>query len=515
MRRSLHGALAAALLGACTQPATQLVVVVDSDLAPSEYACVGVVVSRVEGGALVQGDRRMFDVPGLVAVPFSFGVVPPDGDASRRVEIRAEAWPSCDEPAPGAAPLVSRAVRTGFLAGQTLRVPMFLGARCRMVECPEPQTCDPGAGVCEVVPELPPESLSPVRPGDELRDGGAGGGADASPPSGECTPVAPLVIRAGNAVGFEVAPRPAAREWLLLASTDTGVALDTFALDGTGVTARAPLSTGVGANGIAAVVPPGTDDALVAVWRNDLARVDRHVVRDAIAGAVTPDFLLGSLRQRGVAAALGGDALIAHDEQGLGDPLVVRRMAASGASAVVFRSAENRDVALAPRASGGALAALTDGATAGRCDVIAIAPGGGAAAPSPVPADVACVSVGIAELSDGRVALVYVNGDAAARRASFALLDAGLTTVVMRGDLGAAAPGRVSVTAGADGSFRALWPSAELTTARVDAAGAVGPLETLTVAGADPTTARAARQGRTTAVVLRSGTALHFAALCD
>jgi hypothetical protein len=514
--RSALAVLAFALLASCTHRATQLVAVVEGDLASDQYACVGVVVSRVDGTIVTPGDRRMYEVPALVEIPFSFGVTPPDGDASRRVQVTAEAWPTCADPAPGAVPVVSRSVRSGFLAEQTLRVSVFLADRCRAVTCSDAQTCDPTTGACVGIPDVPPMAITP---GDELSDAGMpstdAARADAGAPA-MCTPVAALDYFPTAGTAFDVVARPIAGDFLLFADVGTSVAVQESAINGTDQFALAPLDVTTGAWGVGAVTLTGTDDVLLGVWRAGISRVDRHSLRNGMPDVATANALLGSLRQRGITTTLGADALIAHDEQGTGDPLVLRRMTAAGAIGEVFRSTVARDVGLGSRATGGALVALTDGTTPGACGVLSISAAGAASAITAVPVDTVCASVAIAELSDGRVVLAFVDGAAAARRARYLLLDAALTTPGASFDLGAAGVGRMSVSAGVDGSFRVVWDgTTAISTVHVDADGTVAALESFTAAGGDYAAMRSARLARTTAIVFPGGPGLTFAAVCD
>jgi hypothetical protein len=157
-----------ALLGvlSCTRPVTQLVVVVSTDVPASDYACIRSHVRRLPLSD--EGDSRGLVTP----LPFSFGVAPPSEDPSARVEIAVELrTDACEPPSRGEAePVVRRVVRTGFLRGVTLGVPIFLAARCVAVRCDGGTTCDPESGLCVAVPDLPPTELEVVLPGEELAD---------------------------------------------------------------------------------------------------------------------------------------------------------------------------------------------------------------------------------------------------------------------------------------------------------------------------------------------------------
>ena len=164
------------LLAACTNAATQLIVTVDSDLPASYVVSVHALARPGDTSAGLGVDSR-FDLsgaggPASFTLPLSFGVVPPDGDAARPVELRVEALDSA-----GLVTVV-RVARTGFVSEKTLHLPIFLSDACRAVTCAPELTCD--RGVC-VSPEVPVTSLREVRPGDELRDAGAPSALDAGP----------------------------------------------------------------------------------------------------------------------------------------------------------------------------------------------------------------------------------------------------------------------------------------------------------------------------------------------
>lgn len=155
----------------CSRPASQLVVVVESDVPVTEIGCVDVTVQRLDEPERVTTRRFHVTADGepQVAIPFSLGVVPPDGHASRRVEVRAEAF-RLEGSACATAPLVSRIARTGFLPEQTLRLPLFLARACVGIECGADSTCD--GGECVLVPDIDPGELAVAVPGMEIADAG-------------------------------------------------------------------------------------------------------------------------------------------------------------------------------------------------------------------------------------------------------------------------------------------------------------------------------------------------------
>ncbi len=180
--------LAAIATCGCERTPSQLVVVVDSDFARGVLTAVEVDVHEIDD--LRPVEPRGFDLS-RTALPFSFGVTPPNGERGRRVEIEV-----VGRDARGVARVTQR-LRTGFLPAVALRVPVFLARRCEGVLCDPDETCD-ASGAC-VSADLDPGSLTVVQPGDEIPD--AGSIADASVP----TLAAPMGARAfEHSVGWDV-----------------------------------------------------------------------------------------------------------------------------------------------------------------------------------------------------------------------------------------------------------------------------------------------------------------------
>lgn len=554
MRRWLPAALAALVsltpIG-CTRPAAQLVVVVDTDLvAGTDYTCFGLLVSRLDGSVVEPGaTRRFLAVPADATAPFSFGVAPPDGDFRRRVEVAVEALERCDDPAPTDR-VVRRAVRTGFLRDQSLRLPLFLPASCGD-GCVERESCPATGPECEPPPVVQPEELAPTTPMSEL-DGGfelpdpadafvgndanvpdanvpdanlpdaffprdSGPPVDAGPPPA-CTPLTATGV-AGiptTPVSFTIAPLAATNRLAILADMDSGIGFTITNADGSGVVGQTPLDTaGTGAWGLISVGVPGTDDQIIAAWRNDLARVDRHVIPAGSFDTRTPMILQGSLVDRGVGCALGSDALVVHDEQGLGDPLVLRRIGRTGSATVLYREGDSRHVDLASRADGGALLAMSEvAASPGSCSVVSLTSGGAPSAAVPVPVDTACDRVAIGERTDGAVVLAFVHGSPS--RAAYQVLDGGtLAPVGPIVELGPAQAGRMSVTIGA-GSFRVTWQDASGLSSRSFADdGTLRSTHCITAAGGAYAEHRAAHVGTTTGIALVASRSISLASLPD
>lgn len=173
----IAGALALAL-SACD--ATQLVVIVDSDLA--ELDEVEVAVSMPTGLAAT----RRFEVAST-GLPFSFGVAPGSGQAGE-VELSAMALDANGHS------LTAYHVRTRFLEGRTLRLEVPLARACIQ----EPGCADDAArrcvhGACldeEVDPASLAEGDGPPAP---LFEGREPPDAGAPPPDAGCAQDAPCL----------------------------------------------------------------------------------------------------------------------------------------------------------------------------------------------------------------------------------------------------------------------------------------------------------------------------------
>jgi len=163
-----------ATLVACREvPATQLVVVVDTNLTDMQGLRDIRVALETPTRELL--NERLYELAlpgarpapqGTTALPFSFGVVPQSGDLTRRVRVIAEARTA------QATVLVRRSALTGFIEGRVLRLPLFLPSVCLGLDCRTGTTCRGDAPVC-VADEVEPARLpdSPSSPGGEF-DGG-------------------------------------------------------------------------------------------------------------------------------------------------------------------------------------------------------------------------------------------------------------------------------------------------------------------------------------------------------
>jgi len=156
--------------GCAESPATQIVVLMETDYrVPDEVDRIEASVSKmVDAGAgleEVETWRSTFALsdeangqPGLYRLPATFSVLPGESDFGKEIVIQLEALGiGTDQP------LVSRRVRTGFVAGEIRLVRMALYRACAGVSCAEGETCGcSGSASCAE----PACSSEVVRPGD-------------------------------------------------------------------------------------------------------------------------------------------------------------------------------------------------------------------------------------------------------------------------------------------------------------------------------------------------------------
>lgn len=192
---------------------TQLVVVVDSDLPPGAFDALRLDVIAPSGGR----SSATLDVGSARPLPATLSLVH-SGGALGPIEITATALRGGDE-------VVSRTVRTGFVAGETRQVTLHLLGRCVEERCGEGLSC--GESGC-ASPDKPAETLPrwngavppALRPAAPV-DGGApdadatppiDGGGDGGPPADAepDAPVADAAVDAGPACPLRhPPPRPA------------------------------------------------------------------------------------------------------------------------------------------------------------------------------------------------------------------------------------------------------------------------------------------------------------------
>ena len=118
--------VAFSLLLGCSGELTEILVVVDSDLAVAELDAIEV---RVTGSQTMSASGSLTGAP----LPRTVGVVH-SGGALGPIEVRVVG-------SLGGSPVVEAVASTSFLRGRTLVLPVFLGRNCRMVTCGDGQTC--------------------------------------------------------------------------------------------------------------------------------------------------------------------------------------------------------------------------------------------------------------------------------------------------------------------------------------------------------------------------------------
>lgn len=548
---AIAGWVALSALTSCTTPATQLLVVVDSD-AP-QPACYGVVVSRIiEPSGVEPGATRTFFTVPMTRTPFSFGISPPGGDITRRVQVSVEMLPSCTDP--GAADrIIRRTVRTGFIDHQTLRLPIFLNARCEA--CDAQSTCQESAAMCVPIPDVAPSALTPVVPGRELEmpvvpDAFAGPDAfvaapdvdasvdasvgedanvpdafasrDAGPPPA-CMPLSTATYQNILFVPpISVTPRFASIGWRVFANNGGATGYWSTGLSDAPAGGSMLLmdTTGFSSFGALDALTSTTLPASDAITVLGSPAASNAVYRWGAASASTILSTLGPLRPEGAIAHLGTDLLYAISDSGNRTAIV---RASTPTFALYTTTETNRESALVS-AGGGAILAFGEGAASGRCEVRTISDASIVGSAINVPVAGQCAHVAIANLGMNRAVLVYVLASGGTNEVFAQEID--LMTSSLTGapiDLGparATLPARPQVWANASGAYRAVWPmDAAVGTASVTGGTVVNRHCITGPAGTNYGTVRSARQGATTFVLMqgggRSGQGLQYATLTD
>jgi hypothetical protein len=504
--------LASALAGAgCSRPATQLVVVVESDLAvPAEVVSVRARVRPLEAAVAREPYTFALTGEGSVALPFSFGVVPPDGDARRRVELAVDALDAAGEV------VVTRLVRTGFLRDQSLRVPIFLASSCRDVVCAPDLSCDRG----ECVPaEVAPETLVPITPGEELADAGPAADAarrDAGPPS-SCTPVAtqPWLTLSETPAGSDLAWRAGTRpEWVVAIGGGSGLRVHAIGEDGTGdrEITRA-LGTSWRTSDLALVPLASPEEALVIREGAPVVEVRGTLLTE---GGGRSDRLLADGLSFLDVASMRGMPVMLSDEA----PMPPNRPAALFAippTGLATRVGPI-DLGTTSLAYRGSLATRGDGsllvgrAAVGACEVVPVSSAGatGSVASFPVPGT--CLAPAMTELTDGRIAIVTASTELFV----VLLVGADLVRVDAMRDLGALTSAASAVVPLPGGRLRLFWPSPSgIATAPLAGDALLTQGETTTIGGPGARWAGIAHHDRATAVVHVEASTLMLTVLCD
>jgi hypothetical protein len=202
------------LLASCAPAATQIVVVVDSDLEPgSELAAVE--ASASVGGRAAETHR--FDLAaGEVTLPFSFGIVAPAGGADDVVRVTLDALD------PEGRPLVGWHASTHFRAHATLRLDAPLARACgERGPCEESGlACERGECRADAIDAASLVEIDPSAPPPRLFEGpsaapDAGAADDACVEGAPCDtgdPCTAGALRCGDGACVPGAPMPAGAE---------------------------------------------------------------------------------------------------------------------------------------------------------------------------------------------------------------------------------------------------------------------------------------------------------------
>jgi formylglycine-generating enzyme len=141
----LLGALGTMTITACTKTATQLLVVVDSDLpVPQLLTIVKVEVRTLEGERLTGAKFQLApstqsDSNRVFRLPISFATLPPESSSIEQVVIEVGAVLTSTKGIENLS-FVRRAI-TRFVEGKSLILPMFLASQCLQRQCAAGLTC--------------------------------------------------------------------------------------------------------------------------------------------------------------------------------------------------------------------------------------------------------------------------------------------------------------------------------------------------------------------------------------
>lgn len=521
-------------LGSCTRNATQLLVEVESDVVSADsYRCVRVEVLRFP----LEPEREAASLPyprSESPVPFSLGVVPPDGDASRRVQLVAEIRADgCDVRTPTEpAPHVRRTIRTGFLAEQTIRIPIFLAERCAGVVCGDEESCSPDTGRCEPIPVIdpasPPVAVDAGRPPLDAGSFDAGAidagaidarvsGMDSGPrPDAPLPDAGSLCPTSATMVGMRTTGGTLTSFALAASPIDPSVGLRGVVTSGTGADQGAAEAIGAAPNGSDYTGPPGnlTGPAGVTFTRDGTA----GMMTFTLFGSITAYALYGFTTD----ASVGGRCPSTRCVIGMGSEFAIL----SGPTNLTLseitvaprgRGARGSVTGSAPIASGttsggvrpAATGALISWSSGGACTLQHRPDVATAAATLPVPD---CTWLDMAALDGGGVGLAWTDSAGAVHTA---VTDAALTTLGTATVLDAAQASvePVLVSASARG-YRVTWldDSAAPLLRSVQLDPTATPLETDCVIGSSDTLEdyqrfQVVRRGPSSAIEWPRGTA--------
>ena len=201
-------------LAGCNTDATQLILTIDSNLKPvTQLGAIKVhLLDSDDERTFLIGDKNADNI-NQYSLPISLAIVPPDGDASKTVEIAISALNP-----DGTTPLFTRNVKVGFRKNAKLLVPIFLSADCPNRTCATDETCTENGCAS---PNIDVTKLSEIDPGQETKasirqPGVPGRDAGIVIPYGNQPPSAPIL----EALPSEVNTLTAVEAKLEQAATD-------------------------------------------------------------------------------------------------------------------------------------------------------------------------------------------------------------------------------------------------------------------------------------------------------
>jgi len=325
--------------------------------------------------------------------------------------------------------------------------------------CTEGTTCDPETGTCAPVVEQQPSDLTPIRPGEEISDAGAGDAGtdtDAGMPEpdrvcplegNDYTDLAPAAPRA-----FGLAITEPARDWVLL--YDDAGSLHAI---------RIPYDMGQESAVPAWTVSPGADaialegmasgDQLIALV-NPTGSTDLVRYAGALAGPAPAMSVVGAGRlvQRGRHSARFGSRIATVVERGAGVAVVA--VGATDALVELFVSPTAVEIALGNTAAGDLIVAI-GGAS---CELRTFdAAGATIGTSSLAPSGDTCAPRGVSRLVDGRFAVVYGTQNGTLPQLRVSLFTTPADQMSMRLNMTDDYASPIAAVLGHDDSFRVAW----------------------------------------------------------
>jgi hypothetical protein len=143
-----------ALLGGCTQPATEVLLTLNSDITTIDRVAVSTWAAR---DPTQRNESPCYCVgpscPKAHDFPLTLGLVP-SGNVQERFYVEVRGYGPGADTACGTL-LISQAVSLQFAPQTTLELYMELGSRCEGVVCPDLQTCSDGACISSFIMPTP------------------------------------------------------------------------------------------------------------------------------------------------------------------------------------------------------------------------------------------------------------------------------------------------------------------------------------------------------------------------